>query len=64
MALPVFCHKCQEITMHNSRGKCLTCYKNDKEQEFENWKSNKSIETQVRELYFMIQEKQDKSGLY
>jgi len=64
MAYPRFCTKCQEIQMHNSRSQCLKCIQKDLEKNFEEWKEGKSIEEQIKELFFMIKEKQDKSILY
>jgi len=54
MALPAYCPHCQATKLHNSRGKCLDCVQKEQKQEFEEWKSDKSLEEQIENLYLMI----------
>lgn len=58
MAILQYCLKCQENTYHNNPGQCLKCRerqtKLNLEKSFQEWKKDKSIEEQIKDLYFII----------
>ena len=60
MAILRNCMKCRSVQYDNSRGQCLKCLQNQKFMIFEKWKNGKTIDDQIKELFFMIHEKEDK----